>query len=104
MEYTLENELHDKITEEELTDWAIRIRRLSREYIDEIWYNCGFIIQDHAPDLKALRDDDILSIKESLEDAKRVVESLFLESYADDIRKNLELVEKKEKEQEKEQE
>jgi hypothetical protein len=86
------NESGEEISEEELTGFAERIRKLSPEEIDELWYLCGFIIEGRGNN-KAIRNEDIERINESLDSAKNVVWSLLSESRKEDFRKNLEKVE-----------
>ncbi|MBN1923988.1 MAG: hypothetical protein JW791_04490 [Nanoarchaeota archaeon] len=79
----------------EIGEFAVRIRKLSDEEIDEVWYLCGFIISDHRSDLKALRDYDIKQIRKSVQGAYGVLEILLQETFVEDFRKNLKKVENK---------
>ncbi len=88
------NEYGEKISEKDLKDFAERVRKLSPEKIDELWFLCEFVYMDHEKNLKALRNEDIKQIKESLDSAKEVVDYLLAETPVEMFKKNLEKVEK----------
>ncbi len=88
------NEFGEKISEKDLEEFSRRIRKLSPEKIDELWFLCEFIFTDHEKNLKALRNIDIQEIKESLDSAKEVVWSyLLVEVPIEMFKKNLKKVE-----------
>lgn len=87
------NEFNDKINEKELISFSKRIRKLSPEKIDELWYLCDFIIKNHKKDLKAFRSVDLDNINESLISAKEVVWGLIAETPIEKFKKNLSKVE-----------
>ncbi len=87
------NEYGEKITEKELAEFAKRVRKLPPEKIDELWFLCEFIFTEHEKNLKALRNEDIEKIKESLESAEEVVDYLLAETPIEMFKKNLEKVE-----------
>lgn len=87
------NEYGEKITEKDLKSFAERVRKLPPEKIDELWFLCEFVYADHEKNLKALRNDDIEKIKESLESAEDVLGYLLAEVPIEMFKKNLEKVE-----------
>ena len=88
-----QNEFGEEIAEEELTDWTERIRKLSDEKIDELWYLCGYIYTEREEKFKAMSQEYIDRIRESLDSAKLVVGWLWDETKTEEIRKNLSIVE-----------
>jgi hypothetical protein len=89
----MENEFGEEISEEELTDFSKRIKKLSDEKIDKLWYLCKFIISGREEKFKAIRQMDIDRIRESLDSAKKVVWNLILETKLKDFKKNLSKIE-----------
>jgi len=83
------NEFGEKIFEEELRDFAKKIRELSDEKVDELWFRCGFIISDYEINFKSLREMDIIMIRTSEESAMEVVKSLLLETRKEEFKKHL---------------
>lgn len=88
-----QNEFGEEISEEELTDWAERIRKFSDEKIDELWHLCGYVYAEREEKFKAMSQEYIDKIRESLDSAKNVVGNLWDECKTEDIRKNLSIVE-----------
>lgn len=88
------NEYGEKITEKELAEFAERVRKLPPEKIDELWFLCEFIYADREKGNKALSNEHIERIKESLESAEELVGYLLAETPVEMFRKNLEKVEK----------
>lgn len=88
-----QNEFGEEISDEELTDWANRIRKLSDEKIDELWFLCGYIYTEREEKFKAMAQEYLDRIRESLDSAKLVVGNLWDETKIEDIRKNLSVVE-----------
>ncbi len=88
-----QNEFGEEISDEELKDWAKRIQKLSDEKIDELWYLCGYIYSEREEKYKAMAQEYIDRIRESLDSAKNVVGNLWDEVKTEDIRKNLSIVE-----------
>ncbi len=88
-----QNEFGEEISDEELTDWAKRIQKLSDEKIDELWYLCGYIYSKREEKFKAMAQEYIDRIRESLDSAKNVVGNLWDETKTKDIRKNLSIAE-----------
>jgi hypothetical protein len=87
------NEYREKLFSKELEDWVVRIRNLSKEKIDELWFKIGFVYTSKDNN-KALPTENIEQIKDSYEYARSAVLSLFIESPIDSIRKNLNNIEK----------
>ena len=81
------------ISERELSDFAIRIRNLNDEKIDELWFRCGYIIVDHRKDFKALRQSDIDRIRRNIQSAREVLWNLIIETPIDIFKKKLAEVE-----------
>ncbi len=90
----MENEYGEQIGEKELTSFAERVRKLAPEKIDEVWFICGFIYSERESGMKALSNEHLEKVKESLESAEDVVSDLLLETHVEEFRKNLEKVEK----------
>jgi hypothetical protein len=88
-----QNEFGEEISDKELTNWANRIRKLSDEKIDELWYLCGYIYTEKEEKFKAMSQEFLNRIRESLDSAKLVVGNLWVETKTEDIRKNLSIVE-----------
>tara|TARA_Y100000310_G_scaffold94667_1_gene92418 strand:- start:30 stop:314 length:285 start_codon:yes stop_codon:yes gene_type:complete len=88
-----QNEFGEEISDEELTDWANRIRKLSDEKIDELWHLCEYIYTEREEKFKAMAQEYIDRIRESLDSAKNVVGNLWDETKTEDIKKNLLMVE-----------
>ena len=88
-----QNEFREEISDEELTDLANRIRKLSDEKIDELWHLCEYIYTEREEKFKAIAKEYIDRIRESLDSAKIVVGNLWDETKTEDIRKNLSIVE-----------
>lgn len=88
------NEYGERIGEKELKEFAESVRKLSPERIDELWLLCEFIYADREKENKAISNEYIEQIKESLESAKEVVDYLLAETPVELFRKNLEKVEK----------
>lgn len=87
------NEFEEEISDEELTDWAKRVRKLSDEKIDELWFLCGYIFAEREEKFKAIQQGYISRIRKNLDSAKKVIEMLWDETKTEDVRKNLSAVE-----------
>jgi len=85
----MRNEFGDEISEDQLEEFTSRIRNLEDKEIDRLWHEIGFVIADHADDLKALRWKDIHNIRKSEESAKVVVENLLFETSLEDFEEEL---------------
>jgi len=90
-----ENEFNEKISEEELINFSKRIRNLSDKDIDELWFLCGFIISEREERYKAVRQEEVDRIRESLNSAKEVVWNLLAEIRLEDFTKNLSKIKEK---------
>ncbi len=90
----MENEYGEKISEKELKEFAERVRKLPPEMADELWFLCEFIYTDREKGNKALSNEYIEQIKESLESAQEVIEYLLTKTPVGMFKKNLEKVEK----------
>ena len=88
------NEWGEKISEDELTTFANRIRKLSDTKIDKLLYLCRFIISDREKRFKAIRQYDIDIIRESLDSAKEKLWNFLIEIPLSDFKQNLSKVEK----------
>ena len=89
------NEFNEEITDDEVHRVASRLQRLPRQKIDEVWHRCGFILNNRAPDLKALSDQDVSAILGNILEAKERVSWLFQETPKEDVHFALETVERK---------
>lgn len=87
------NEFGEKISEKELKELSQRIRRLSDEEIDELWHSCEFIYTYREEKFKAITQEYINKIKESLESAEDIVWNLVAESHIDNVKQNLSKIE-----------
>ncbi len=83
------NENGEEISKKELQELAGRIRKLSEEKIDQLWFKIGFIYKDRD-DNKAIPTNLIRKIKETARGAEVGTLSLFDESRIESIKKNLE--------------
>ena len=93
MNMTRANEFGEEISEEELTNFAERARKLSDEKIDELWHLCQFISAEREEKFKAVAQYYIDRIRESLDSAKEMVWSLIAETPMEEFKKNLSKVE-----------
>ena len=84
-----ENEFNEKISEEELINFSKRIRDLSDKDIDQLWFLCDFILSEREERYKAVRQEEVDRIRESLNSAKEVVWNLLAEIRLEDFTKNL---------------
>lgn len=86
--------MHESVNKEYLKKYTKEIMRLPREQLDELWYLCGFIISDHAKDLKALREEDIKNVKNNFSSAELVLSVLLTETSIIEFEENLKKVQK----------
>jgi len=83
------NEFREKFSEEELIDFAQKIRTFSDERVDELWSHCDFIISKEEKNFKSLREIDIIMIRTSEESAREVVKNLLLKTKKEEFKKHL---------------
>lgn len=89
------NEFKELISNEELDSYIKRIRALTPNKIDELWFLCNFILSGHEKNnLKALRTCDIEKITSDDQSAKQLILYLFRETRKEVIEKNLKEIEK----------
>lgn len=87
-----QNEYGEEISDKELTDWAKRIRKFSDEQIDELWYLCGYVQTEREEKFKAISQEYIDRIRESLDSAKLVIGWLWDETKTEEIKKSLSII------------
>jgi len=89
----MKNEFGEEISQKQLEDFVDRIRDLDDREIDRLWTEIGFVVSDHADDLKALRWKDIQNIRENRESAKIVIGNLLFETPVKKFRSKLKEIE-----------
>ena len=87
------NEFGESLSDEELRDLCVRIRKLSDSQIDELWFLCEFIYSYRDEGFKAINKEYLERIRNHIESAKQVVIYLWDETRTADIRKNLKIIE-----------
>ena len=85
----MKNEFGEEISTDEIKRMAGKIRDLSPEEIDELCFRLPFIISDHEPNLKALRDEDIRKAKGTVESAMDFVKMILAETPLSELMSNL---------------
>ena len=87
------NEFEEKISDNELAGYALRVRKLTDEQIDELWNLCSFIISGCEEKFKSIRQTDINDIRTSLDSSKEKIFSLIAETPIQEFKTNLSKVE-----------
>ena len=85
----MKNEFGEDISEDHLLKIINQIQALEDPEIDNLWFNCGFIISDREKGLKAIRKSDIERIRESSHVARITVWSLLAETPLQTVLNNL---------------
>lgn len=82
------NEFGEEITAREVNELSEKIRKLSEEEIDRLWFRCGWVESDRGKN-KALSPKRISSMKKEPSFAKTQVRNLLMETPKIELMKNI---------------